>query len=1436
MTPGDGRCLGFGSLPKAKRIIKISAIGDGVQLFCTSLIDSHPVETLIDPGAGVSVVEKSAIKNIEPVQEDVELTTANGTLLPLVGQARVSLTIGTLKLDKILLVASGLPRKTFVLGNDILLPFNCSLKYKTQTLSLDGGGRIPFRFNGGNRVEALSAVQRLENCLKLLKLEYEKRRRDMEKRAEKVESPSPGFESRRMESHDKNKIRESQTPGGTTSPEESEVEWDSQGPGGIVSPRTPVLENGPGKVEKAKPKIAEDSYQSSTGSITGPEGRRPLKGQRSDTRGREASENGNSVGLAEFPEGFPCLVMTERKNKGKVPSVKVAETFCLPPLATDLVPVFYDLPEGDEENWLIINRPDLESRAKVFVVPGIVTKRVKMILLSNETEETQTIQKNQRIADLRPVQQEIEPESASIMSISKKPKLFDPSLFDICPDAKPEDKADLLKILEEFWDVFAVSNEELTGTNIVEHSINTGDHPPIRQRLWTRHSLAEDAIVEQQTREMLELGIIERAYSPWACNVVLAKKPGGGTRYCCDFRALNQVTEFMSYPMPRINDVLDSFSGSTVFSPMDLMSGYWQIKMCRSDGSYLKTAFITKFGSYVWDRLPFGLKNAPQEFQCLMDRLFWDMRQEIANYLDDVTPHGKDVPQHNARLRKVLERLRAANLKVKISKCKFLYNVIRYLGFVVSKDGIAPDPKKVEGIQKMPQPQTLTQLRSFMGMVNFYKRFIEKLAFVAKPLHNLMSEERFRAAWNVEEVEAFDLIKQALSREITLSYFRPSLPTEIHCDACGYAVAGVLLQVEEKLTRTGKRRRVEVPIQFVSRTLHEPERKWDIGEKEMLALIFCLKEFRPYIALQKFTIRTDRLSLVYLKNAKDPIKTRIARWAMQLNEFECEVVFKPGKTNVVADALSRNPVPNPLDVQATEEMPMFSLAGGPGKLLNPKCPGGLELEEPGEELVKMDWAYFQMMDDYCVDRMTHIEDDPRFSLVNDILVKTGDEMKYGRDRIVVPLTLRATIIDVYHSNVVSAHLGHLKTTEKIRARFFWPGMKDQIKAYINKCLGCKRHKITPKVKVGKLKPIDPFEELKGAQSPGVFYSTDILGPFSLSESGNRVVIVVTDVLTRYVITGALPNGTAKEVARFLVDRVICVYGGFKFLLSDNGTCYRSKLLKELARILSFKQKFTAPYSPQCNGLTERFNSTLPQMLRPFLEGTTYSNWDVHIPAVTFAYNTSIQASTRMKPYRLMFGREPILPMDITLRLPSPSLAAESMAEALDFTMTKVQENLNKAQAKQKEYFDAGRRVQACKPGDLVIYDVPTIKPGVAKKLLPKGKGPYEIVKRINDLVYVIKPEGEEDLKHMVVSARRLRPFELVEIQGSNMKETKEPLSVEKENQQNPLTLNPQPEMQPKIPENSVGSNVKPSVRSSARLRQRADAGIPPRNYKEMLDF
>ena len=447
-------------------------------------------------------------------------------------------------------------------------------------------------------------------------------------------------------------------------------------------------------------------------------------------------------------------------------------------------------------------------------------------------------------------------------------------------------------LLSEFKDVIALGDDDLGRTGIVQHSIETGSSQPVRKQS-RRLPFHQKPVVRKLLDSMLSRDIIEPSHGPWASPVVLVKKKDGSIRFCVDFRKVNDCTQKDAQPLPRIDDTLDALGGAHYFSTLDLASGYWQVAVNPADRE--KTAFITPYGLYQFKVMPFGLCNAPATFQRLMEHVLTGLHWVTCLvYLDDIIIFSHNVQQHLKQLRDVFVRLKDAGLKVKPAKCHLLQSSVCYLGHVISDRGIETDPEKVKCVADWPVPVNQKQLQCFMGLASYYRCFVRSFAQIAAPLHALTQKGR---EWEWTQVcnEAFFELKKRLLSTPILSLPNFNLGFIVDTDASGEGLGAVLSQVIDGH---------ECVVSYASRVLSRSERKYCATRREMLALVWAVHIFRPYLYGKRFTLRTDHNCLKWLHNFKEP-EGQVARWLEALAEFDYEVVHRPGKQHQNADALSR---------------------------------------------------------------------------------------------------------------------------------------------------------------------------------------------------------------------------------------------------------------------------------------------------------------------------------------------------------------------------------------------------------------------------------------------------------------------------------------------------------------------------------------------------
>lgn len=902
---------------------------------------------------------------------------------------------------------------------------------------------------------------------------------------------------------------------------------------------------------------------------------------------------------------------------------------------------------------------------------------------------------------------------------------------------KEGERAALGDLLLEYEDIFAYDESQPLGcTSAVKHVINTGEAVPIYKKAY-RVPFHQKPIIDQLIKDQLDQGIIVPSHSPWASPVVLVPKrsPDGTPKYrfCVDFRGVNSVTVPDVYPLPNITETLDSLGGCKLFTTLDLRSGYHQIAV--DEDSQAKTAFNVPSGHYHYTRMPFGLNTAPATFQRLMDSVLMGLKGErCLVYLDDIILYSRDMPSHLSSLREVLDRLKGVDLSVQLSKCKFAVEEVNYLGHFISKRGVEPDPSKVTAVKEFPIPKSVKDVRSFLGLAGYYRRFIEGFATIGRPLFDLTKKgEEF--SWSSECQEAFESLKRKLLTAPILVYPDFTKPFILATDASKEAIGAVLSQVVD-----GE----EHPVAYASRSLHQAERNYSVTELEMLGLVWATKYFRCYLLGRQFKVITDHAALKWLLSLKDP-SSRLVRWTLRLAEFNYTVEHKAGKRHTNADALSRNVNV----VKRADVLPVVDL-----ELLRKR----------------------QQCDAHCQD----LKRAKNFKLSPEkILYRCSGGLK----KIVVPVSLVQSIIRLHHDLPTAGHAAVAKTLARVQERFWWKGMEKDVIDYVRTCKSC-----CQRSNYGRTQA--PLGEIfNEPQAPFEVVATDIVGPLPLSESGNVYILSVMDHFTRYCEFIPLPNQTSAQVARALVQRVITKFGVPKMLISDQGGSFTAELIAQLCKFLHIRKIQTTGFHPQSNGRLERVHSTVAKMLSHFVN-RHQTNWDELLPCVTMAYNSQEHESTGYSPYELLFGRKMVAPLESDLTITENMDIFDDHIETLRETLREAHEaagqRKTEARKRNETQYNKKAKVGLYQVGQSVLLHVPSIGRHRVKKLSKLWKGPYRIVEVLSPLNVVLRIRK----KDVTVHVNRIKPIlERVVEDPSEWAEVDEVdaphrlVSEEKENQQ-----------------------------------------------------
>ena len=858
--------------------------------------------------------------------------------------------------------------------------------------------------------------------------------------------------------------------------------------------------------------------------------------------------------------------------------------------------------------------------------------------------------------------------------------------------------------------VFSKDDMDMGRTNLVKHHIKLTDPVPFKEAYRRIPPQMYDE-VKAHIQEMLDLGAIRPSNSPWVSAIVLVRKKDGRLRFCIDLRKLNNRTVKDAYSLPRIESILDSLGGAQIFSTLDLKAGYWQVEMAEECKAY--TAFTCgPLGFYECDTMPFGATNAPATFQRLMHDCLGELNMNwCIVYLDDIIIFSDTKEEHLKRLEAVFQKLCAAGLKLKPSKCFFFKEEIEYLGHVVSGKGISTNPKKIEAVSKWPTPRTVYDVRSFLGFVGYYRRFIKNFSRITKPIREVITgleNQSKRAAkktyieWTDAADVAFENLKTMCVSTPILAYPNYQLPFTLHTDSSTDGLGAVLYQKQDGKLRV---------IAYASRSVSKAEANYPAHKLEFLALKWAVCEkFHEYLYGSKpFEVFTDNNPLTYvLTSAK--LDACGQRWVAKLANYNFSIKYRCGVSNTEADALSRIKWPEALSENVDIDNGRMDthvinaiLAGAVTKsslIESVSCNAEIiptELDKDTGKLSDINWTKEQRLDPNLgvIIRLiesgqltkrklqgkdssevkSFLRNRKSLKLVKDVLYRKSysdnSTSKKTLWQLVVPKLFRERALLGCHDDV--GHQGILRTLSLLRERFYWPGMQEEATQHVLKCSRCLRRKTPPQVA-----PLQPIL----VTQPLVLVHMDYL---SLEPSKGNIenVLVITDHFTRYALAYPSKTQTAQATARILWDNFICHYGSPEKFISDQGRNFESDLIKELCKIAGVKKVHTTPYHPQGNGQCERFNSTLCNMLGTLSEEEK-SDWKSYLGCMTHAYNCTKHASTTYSPYYLMFGRHPRLPIDVEFGLNKPNCGDNSSKSRY---IQKLRRRLNCAFQKASKYSD-----------------------------------------------------------------------------------------------------------------------------------------------------
>lgn len=828
-------------------------------------------------------------------------------------------------------------------------------------------------------------------------------------------------------------------------------------------------------------------------------------------------------------------------------------------------------------------------------------------------------------------------------------------------------------LIKSFQTMF--SNEEFP-TNLVtdvQHRIVTTG-PPVKSNPYPT-SETQKRVIEEWIKKLMKVNSISKSCSPWASPIIFVKKSDGSLRLCVDYRRLNEVTEKDSYPLPRDDDLFAKLQGCSYFTSLDFIGGYWQIAVAPEDRP--KTAFTCHLGTYQWHVMPFGLSNAPSTFQRFINSLIEEEHLEDISMakLDDILVFSKGTfKEHKEAVVRVLKVLQKRNCKLKFKKCSFFQKSLTHLGMCISEKGLTPDDAHIKALLNIKSPTSLKEIRSVLGMLNFYRRFIANYSMKMEPITSLL-KKGVKEFWNPTAETALRSLLKELTQKPCLIFPDFSKSFVLQTDASKKGLGAVIFQ------DLGKGRQ---PVAFFSRTLTAAEKNYPTAGLEALAIVFGVRKGFQYLHGQEFIIETDHKALAYIQKWKNK-NSMIARWWLELQEVasKAKITYIKGSENVTADVLSR----------------LFSL----------------------EEVTLNSIAKSQKLDSLCIQIVSALNQSggfpeivkkyqKQFELRNDILYKS--------DALVIPLDLKFEVLKKFHNSSEGSHLGFSKSYQKFNELYFWPNSLKDLRLWINHCAVCQKHKISRKkipTEIGTLPRVAPWVRIH----------IDLVGPLITTTNGNKYILTVVDSCSSFVQALPISAPNVKETVSALENEIFLKFGTPYQITSDRGSNFIAKEFKEFCRKREIQLVHTTAFNPRANGKVERMNATLVDLITPFvnLSGT---NWDETLPSAVFAYNAAPTA-IGLSPYYLLFGRNPITPSDVLLKRNVKNI---QLKEFLLDRASKLKIPIEHGTVLDKSWFDVGDLV--------LRKNQYRSREDKTSKFVSKWLGPFEVVSVKNPLAPKLK--------------------------------------------------------------------------------------------------